>query len=208
MAQTVEVVELPLLLPLGFEAVWPKPLGEMDATDKAAVLDAAPAAAASDEGMQKVVRSLLRAGGYKPSGRGKPSSEYLVRAAAEGPLPTINPSVDILNVVSLVSGIPISVVDMDLVNGPLSVRNGDEGAEYVFNQSGQTIRVAGLLCLHDKDGPCANAVKDSQRTKTHEGTTRTLTWLWAPKEAEAISRAAFDWLCEATRQAGAQVSVL
>ncbi len=208
MANSIEVADLPLLLPLGFEAVWPKPLGEMDATDKAAVLASAPASASRDEEMQKIVRSLLRAGGYKPSGRGKPSSEYLVRASAEGPLPTINPSVDILNVVSLVSGIPISVVDLDLVSGPLSVRNGDEGAEYVFNQSGQTIRVAGLLCLHDKDGPCANAVKDSQRTKTHEGTTRTLTWLWAPKAAESISRSAFDWLCEATRQAGAQVRVL
>ncbi len=208
MASSIKVADLPLLLPLGFEAVWPKPLGELDATDKAAVLASAPAGATRDEAMQTTVRSLLRADGYKPSGRGKPSSEYLIRAASEGPLPTINPSVDILNVVSLVSGIPISVVDMDLVNGPLSVRNGDEGAEYVFNQSGQTIRVTGLMCLHDKDGPCANAVKDSQRTKTHDGTTRTLTWLWAPKAAETISRSAFEWLCEATRRAGAQVTVL
>jgi hypothetical protein len=35
-----------------------------------------------------------------------------------------------------------------------------------------------------------------------------LTWLWAPKASEAISRAAFDWLCDLTRQAGAQVRVL
>lgn len=208
MVNSVQVAELPLLLPLGFEAVWPKPLGEMTATDMAATVASAPPSAQRDEGMQKVVRTLLRAGGYKPSGRGKPSSEYLQRAAGEGPLPTINPAVDILNAVSLISGVPISVVDLDLVKGALSVRNGDEGAEYVFNQSGQTIKVAGLMCLHDSEGACANAVKDSQRTKTHEGTTRTLTWLWAPRESEAISRAAFEWLCEATRQAGAEVRAL
>jgi hypothetical protein len=39
-----------------------------------------------------------------------------------------------------------------------------ERSTYVFNQSGQTIDVAGLLCLFDSDGPCGNAVKDSQRT--------------------------------------------
>ncbi len=30
------------------------------------------------------MRKLLRHGGYKPTGRGKPASEYLVRAAGEG----------------------------------------------------------------------------------------------------------------------------
>ena len=30
------------------------------------------------------MRELLRYGGYKPTGRGKPASEYLVRAAGEG----------------------------------------------------------------------------------------------------------------------------
>ncbi|MFT5058347.1 MAG: DNA/RNA-binding domain of Phe-tRNA-synthetase-like protein [Planctomycetota bacterium] len=208
MVGSIAIADLPLLMPLGFEAIWPKPLGEMEATDISAIVQSAPEAAERDEGMQKVVRSLLRAGGYKPSGRGKPASEYLQRAAGEGPLPTINPAVDILNAVSLVSGIPISVVDLDLVQAPLSVRNGDEGAEYIFNASDQTIKVEGLLCLHDKQGPCATAVKDSQRTKTTPGTTRTLTWLWAPKASESISQAAFDWLCEATRQAGAQVRIL
>ncbi len=208
MACSVAISDLPLLLPLGFEAIWPQPLGEMPATDIPAIVGSAPVSATRDEAMQKVVRDLLRAGGYKPSGRGKPSSEYLQRAAGEGPLPTINPAVDILNAVSLVSGIPISVVDLDLAHGSLSIQNGAEGAEYVFNPSGQSIKVEGLLCLHDKDGPCANAVKDSQRTKTHAGTTRTLTWLWAPVAHEAISRAAFDWLCEATRATGAQVRAL
>ena len=43
--------------------------------------------------MQRV-RDLLRAGGFKPAGRSKPASEYLVRAAGEGKLAGINLVVD------------------------------------------------------------------------------------------------------------------
>lgn len=31
------------------------------------------------------------------------------------------------------------------------------------------------------DGPCANAVKDAQRTKLQEGATRTLWLIWGPR---------------------------
>ena len=64
-----------------------------------------------DEASRAAVRDLLRHGGYKPTGRGKPSSEYLARAAGEGTLSSINPAVDLCNAVSLHSGLPISAVD-------------------------------------------------------------------------------------------------
>ena len=48
----------------------------------------------------------------------------------------------------------------------------------MFYASGQTIDVSGLLCLWDAGGPCANAVKDSQRTKTSPATRRTLSLVW------------------------------
>ena len=38
--------------------------------------------------------------------------------------------------------------------------------------------LGGLLCLFDADGPCANAVKDAQRTKTGPETRRTLSLIW------------------------------
>jgi len=44
---------------------------------------------------------------------------------------------------------------------PLRVGIATMGMSYVFNASGQTIDLAGLLCLFDADGPCANAVKDT-----------------------------------------------
>lgn len=135
----------------------------------------------SDDAVKKAVRDMLRQAGYKPTGRGKPASEYLLGAAAEGPLPAINVAVDACNVVSLHSGLPISVIDLARAREPLSIRVAEEGQSYVFNASGQTIDLAGLLCLCDADGPCANAVKDAQRTKTSGSTKRTLSIVWGTK---------------------------
>ena len=65
------------------------------------------------ENVRAAVRDLLRRGGYKPTGRGKPASEYLAQAAAKGEFPRISNAVDALNLVSLDTGLPISLVDLD-----------------------------------------------------------------------------------------------
>ena len=65
------------------------------------------------------VRDMFRQGGYKPTGRGKPASEYLRQAIEKETLSPINVPVDVCNVVSLHSGLPISVVDLDRVQQPL-----------------------------------------------------------------------------------------
>src|SRR5258708_125756 len=64
-----------------------------------------------DDKLREAIRRLLRHGGFKPSGRSKPASEYLVRAVGDGTLGTINAADDVCNIVSLHSGLPISVVD-------------------------------------------------------------------------------------------------
>jgi DNA/RNA-binding domain of Phe-tRNA-synthetase-like protein len=155
------------------------------------------------EELRKAVRDLLRHGGYKPTGRGKPASEYLVRAAGEGKLGSINLAVDACNVVSLHSGLPISVVDLDRVVEPLRVGLAGEGASYVFNPTGQEIKVEGLLCLHDAGGPCANAVKDSQRTKTSEATSRTLSLVWGTSAYADLTERATRWYRDLLERAGA-----
>src|SRR5688500_10516642 len=94
----------------------------------------------SDE-VRAAVRDLLRHGGYKPTGRGKPASEYLIRAVSEGALSSINPAVDACNVVSLHSGLPISVVDLDRARPPFRIAVAAAETTYVFNASGQTIDV-------------------------------------------------------------------
>lgn len=146
-----------------------------------------------DEGVRQSVRDMLRHGGYKPTGRGKPASEYLVRAAEEGVLESINAAVDACNAVSLHSGLPISVVDLARAGPPFRIGLAGPGQRYVFNRGGQEIDVAGLLCLFDGAGPCANAVRDAQRTKTTDDTTSTLSVVWGVAGHEARLEAATQW---------------
>lgn len=170
----------PLLKVAAFETRFPRPLSEQPAPEWLVALrklDADAPVKSTDE-VRAQVRDLLRHGGYKPTGRGKPASEYLIKAATEGGLASINAAVDACNVASLHSGLPISVVDLDRAKGPFRIAIAPAGAKYVFNASGQEIDLSGLVCLFDADGPCANAVKDSQRTKTSAATTRTLSIVW------------------------------
>jgi len=149
---------------------------------------------------------MLRHGGYKPTGRGKPASEYLVRAASEGGLASINAAVDACNAVSLHSGFPISVVDRDRATPPFRIAVGAGGETYVFNASGQTIDVTGLVCLFDADGSCANAVKDAQRTKTSPETRRTLSVVWGVAGFEELLDVAVSWYRELLDRLGARTA--
>lgn len=169
---------------LAFEAALPVPLDALVDQPGAAAITAAlaPGFAAGlpgpDDATRAAVRDLLRRGGFKPTGRSKPSSEYLVGAAADGRLRPINPAVDAGNAASLHGGLPISVVDRDRIRPPLAIGLAAAGVRYVFNAGGQEIDVAGLVCLHDEAGPCANPVKDAQRSKTDGATRRVLVIVW------------------------------
>jgi len=154
------------------------------------------------------VRDMFRQSGYKPTGRGKPASEYLRQAIEKKTLSPINVPVDVCNVVSLHSGLPISVVDLDRVEQPLRIGVAPPDSEYVFNATGQTIKLDGLLCLFDAAGACANGVKDSQRTKTSEQTTRTLSIVWGTVDLPRRSAIASQWYCEILANIGATTEVL
>jgi DNA/RNA-binding domain of Phe-tRNA-synthetase-like protein len=196
----------PLLEAGTFTTAFPKPLQECPTPP--AILEFLRAGVAaplsSDDAVRKAVRDLLRHGGYKPTGRGKPASEYLLGVVAEtGSLNSINLAVDACNAVSLHSGLPISVVDLDLAKPPFRIGIAAEGGKYVFNASGQEIDLAGLLCLFDADGPCANAVKDSQRTKTRGETRRTLSVVWGTRALLERTDQAVAWYREILRAGGA-----
>jgi len=163
---------------------------------------------ASDDAVRKAVRDLLRHGGYKPTGRGKPASEYLLGALQDGAFPSINPAVDACNAVSLHTGLPISVVDLDRAREPFSIAIAEPATSYVFNAAGQTIDVAGLLCLFDADGPCANAVKDAQRTKTSGTTRRTLSVVWGTRALPGRTEAAVRWYRAILEACGARTSAV
>ena len=195
----------PLLQVAVFTTSFAARLG--DTPTSAAALDAlrldAPAPIQRDEAVRGAVRDLLRVGGYKPTGRGKPASEYLVRAAAEGTLGSINAAVDACNAVSLHSGFPISVIDLGRASAPFRIAVAPDGTSYVFNASRQEIDLGGLLCVFDGEGPCANAVRDSQRTKTHDDTRSTLSVIWAPQGFEQRLGAAESWYRQLLETSGA-----
>ena len=188
-----------------FVTTFPRALGEISSPEELVGLLApdAPAPLRSDDKVREAVRSLLRQGGFKPTGRSKPAAEYLRKAAGEKMLASINLCVDVCNVVSLHSGLPISVVDLDKAHAPLRVGLAASGSSYVFNASGQTIDLGGLLCLFDAEGPCANAVKDAQRTKTDEQTHRTLSVVWGTVALPGRVDAAATWYRSLLEQHGA-----
>jgi DNA/RNA-binding domain of Phe-tRNA-synthetase-like protein len=203
---TIEIAPHPAALIAAFATRFPAPLGDLETP--AQVLDSlrpgAEAPLARDEAVRAAVRDMLRHGGYRPTGRGKPASEYLVRAAEEGKLGSINAAVDACNAASLHSGLPISVVDLARVRPPFRVAEAPPGAGYVFNPSGQEIDLSGLLCLWDADGPCANAVRDAQRSKTEDSTVATLSVVWGTAEHEARLESATAWYRALLAAAGAE----
>ncbi len=87
--------------------------------------------------LKEAVRQMLRHGSYKPTGRGKPASEYLLHAALEGRFPRVSNVVDAANLASLESLLPISLLDVDRAGSEsFRIRWGRAGERYVFNRSG------------------------------------------------------------------------
>jgi DNA/RNA-binding domain of Phe-tRNA-synthetase-like protein len=179
-AVPIEISEHPTLRAAAFSARYPARLGELTTPQQVIDLLSTDSLAPVQrtEALRTAIRDLLRWGGYRPTGRGKPASEYLVRSAQAGSLAPINLAADVCNAVSLHSGLPISVVDLDLARPPFRIAIADRGSSYVFNAGGQEIDLSGLVCLFDADGPCANAVRDAQRTKTSASTTDSLSVVW------------------------------
>jgi len=195
MSAALSIDPHPLLSIRAFTTTFGATLGAMASPEDLLEMLRADAVAPLErrEETRQAVRDLLRHGGYKPTGRGKPASEYLARAAGEGALGPINPAVDACNVVSLHSALPISLIDLDRARPPFRIGIAEAEGGYIFNASGQEIELGGLLCLFDADGPCANAVKDSQRTKTNADTRRTLSIIWGIRADEQLLLAADEW---------------
>lgn len=154
-----------------------------------------------EDAFRTQVRDVFRNGSYKPSGRAKPASEYLLGAAAEGRFPRINTLVDCCNLLSMSSLLPISIWDIDVSASDRFVfRLGVEGESYVFNSAGHEIGLHDLIsgCIVDADDtsrPVINAVKDSMETKTSELTTNVAAAIYSPlSEGPAMS---LEGVCEA-----------
>ncbi len=119
------------------------------------------------------VRALLRSGGFKPSGRSKPAQEYLLRCLSEESFPRVNRAVDCLNIVSVRSGFPISLLKKDCFADGATIRFGKPGESYVFNSVGHELELSGLICVcggEFRSNPIGTPVKDSLAGKIDEQT--------------------------------------
>ena len=141
--------------------------------------------------VKEAVRAMLRRGGFKPSGRNKPASEYLAQAAREARFPRINNLVDSNNLLSLESGLPISLLDAEALGEHAEIRYGREGESYVFNPAGQAIDLKGLLCVcrveGDQSTPLGNPIKDSMAGKLKEQTSGVVGMIYGTRAALALA---------------------
>lgn len=143
------------------------------------------------EERRQALRGLLRRGGYKPSGRGKPAQEYLLGVLRrDGALPRILGPVDALNAFSVASGLPISMLALDRVGRDWRLRVGRKEERFVFNSVGQEIDVEGCIVIEGEgvSGPSAVAspIKDSAYGKVVEGDTAIGVCLYASDEAVEV----------------------
>ena len=170
------------------------------------------------EDQRRAVRQLLKTGGFSASGRNRPAHELLVRDLKErGEFNHINNVVDVNNMVSLESLLPISIFDVDKLEGPLTVRIGEPEEGYVFNQSGQWLDVKRCIvcCRGPAPGePIGSPVKDSMATKIFKGAGGYLgiiyanRELWPDDELTAITQRFADLLAGETGGSIVQVAVL
>lgn len=172
----------------------------------------------AEEQRRLAARDMLRNGRYKPTGRGKPASEYLVRAAAssERTFPRINGPVDVGNYISLKTVLPLSLWDHDRANASgYRFRLGHADESYAFNAGGQRIDLHDLVvgCAlraeQDLGTPIVNPVKDSMATKITPETTRVAAAIYAPRavispdELQSLCATMAEWLS----RCGEQVTV-
>ena len=143
---------------------------------------------------RQAVRRMLRAGGFKPSGRNKPAQEYLLRTAAEaGQWPVILNAVDVLNVVSLRSGLPISLVALARAGTDAAAfATANRARQFVFNQSGQELDVEGLLSICRDEG--SRTIPWARRSKTRNlpRSWSVITTSWPASSRRGLR---FRWTC-------------
>lgn len=146
----------------GSDALWE----EMRQAAEAAAADPAePAARAPIAATRELYRRL----GKEPS-RYRGSPEALVRRARSGKeLYRIHNVVDVVNLVSLRTLLPIGLYDAAKVRPPVTLRRGAPGEAY-DGIGKEGLNLDGLPVLADAEGPFGSPTSDSRRTMVTETT--------------------------------------
>ena len=108
-------------------------------------------------------RAAYKALGKDPA-RYRGSAEALLRRVIGGKgLPQINAVVDVINLVSVESRLPVGLYDLDHVSGDILFRAGRAGETYK-GIGKYDLNLEGLPLFSDNAGPHGSATSDSERT--------------------------------------------
>src|SRR5437660_11142845 len=116
------------------------------------------------ESMQvETARKVVKASGKAPA-RYRGSAEALLRRVVAGKgLPQINAVVDVINLVSVESRLPVGLYDLEHIVGDIVFRAGREGETYK-GIGKYDLNLEGLPLFADTGGPHGSATSDSERT--------------------------------------------
>ena len=119
-------------------------------------------------------RKLYKALGKDPN-RYRPSAEALCRRIVRGiDIYKVSTLVDVINLVSIRSGISIGGFDMDKIDGDVLELGVGQSSD-VFDAIGRgLLNVEGLPMYRDNTGGIGTPTSDNERTKISENTTRLL----------------------------------
>lgn len=89
------------------------------------------------------------------------------------------------------------MLDQDKLSSDLELRIGGDEESYVFNPSGQLLKLKGLLLIADGNGPVGSPVKDCQKTKIGDGTRNFFFLVWGtselPRAVASVDSQVQDW---------------
>ncbi len=127
-------------------------------------------------------RTLYRSIGLDPT-RTRPSSEALLRRAVQGkPLYRVHPIVDLFNIVSLETLLPVGLYDESkIVGNTVKACLGREGWRYEGIRK-DSVNVGGRFCLVDEHGPFGSPTSDSQRTAIDGNVPSVIAIIFQPNE--------------------------
>lgn len=122
----------------------------------------------------EAARSLYRLLGKDPS-RYRGSAEALARRILQGkPLYRVNNVVDLNNLISIRSLLPVGSYDRSKVRGDIDFRVGRAGESYKGIGKAD-INLEGLPIFSDEEGPFGSPTSDSERTMITSATSEVLT---------------------------------
>src|SRR5437667_6430441 len=151
----------------------------------------------------ETTRKAYKALGKDPA-RYRNSAEALLRRVVAGKgLPEINAVVDVINLVSVESRLPVGLYDLGHVVGDIVFRAGREGETYK-GIGKYDLNLEGLPLFADTVGPHGSATSDSERTMVTAATKQVLAIIISFGGAEGLERWAQRMSALLTEHAAAQ----